>query len=263
MGDAGAGAMSRPAQSRPPRFAIARDSLTGGVARLAGPELHHLRNVMRLKPGAPIALIDEHGAEYDGVIKSFEPRHAVIEVTARPVLAVPRCMIVLAAAIIKGPRMDFLVEKATELGAAGLCPILCARGVVRAPGAERIARWRRLAIAAAKQSRAAYPMEIREPLDFADAIRIQPADTLGVICAIGAAPLGVQIRRILSEGTLPSRILIACGPEGDFAPEELAMAEAQGFVKAGLGTNRLRSETAALAALAIAGAALDDLDGGS
>jgi 16S rRNA (uracil1498-N3)-methyltransferase len=255
--------MSRPAQSRPPRFAIARDSLTGGVARLAGPELHHLRDVMRLKPGARVALIDEHGAEYAGVIKSLEPHLAVIEISERAATASPRRTIALAAAIIKGPRMDFMVEKAAELGATGLWPLLCARGVVRAPGAERIARWRRIVIAAAKQSRAAYPMEIREPLNFADAIRSRRDDTLGVICAIGAEPLGGVVRRILGGHTLPRGILIACGPEGDFDPEELAMAEALGFVKAGLGTNRLRSETAALAALAIAGAALDELDGGS
>ncbi len=104
--------------NRPPRFTIAHDSVRGGVARLGGDEFHHLRDVMRLKTGARISLIDERGAEYQGVIRSFEARQAVIEV-ARELPRVTRARTVaLGAAIIKGPRMDFLVEKAAELGAA-------------------------------------------------------------------------------------------------------------------------------------------------
>ncbi len=112
-------------------------------------------------------------------------------------------------------------------------------------------------MAAAKQSLAAHPTEIRQPLAFADLIRNVPQDTLGVICAIGAQPLGALIMR-----TKPRRILIVCGPEGDFDREELAAAEQAGFAKAGLSRSRLRSETAALAALSVAAAALYELDGG-
>ncbi len=239
----------------PPRFAIARDSISGGVARLSGDELHHLRDVMRLRPGARVALIDERGAEYDGIIRSFEARHALIEVTQKLPRAAART-VALGAAIIKGPRMDFLVEKAAELGAAELWPIVSARAVARTPGHEKIARWRRLVAAASKQSLAIFPMEIRPPLGFADLIRIVPGDTLRVSCALGAAPLGAVIRR-----ARPQRILIVCGPEGDFDREEQAMAQQAGFVNVGLGSNRLRSETAALAALSIAVDALGELDG--
>lgn len=245
--------------NRPPRFTIARDSIRGGFARLGGDELRHLRDVMRLKAGARIALIDERGAEYHGIIRSFEARQAVIEVesegaAARESRHAART-VALGAAIIKGPRMDFLVEKAAELGAAELWPIVSARAVALTPGREKIARWRRLVAAAAKQSLAAFPMEIRPPLGFADLIRIAPGDTLRVSCAIGGEPLGAVIRR-----AKPERILIVCGPEGDFDPEEQAMAEQAGFVRVGLGPNRLRSETAALAALSIAAGALGELD---
>jgi len=245
--------------NRPPRFTIARDSIRGGVARLGGDELHHLRDVMRLKAGARVALIDERGAEYRGVIRSFEARQAVIEVGATVARDSARGArtVALGAAIIKGPRMDFLVEKAAELGAAELWPIMSARAVALTPGREKIARWRRLVAAAAKQSLAEFPMEIRPPLSFADLIRIVPGDTLRVSCAIGDEPLGAVIRR-----AKPERILIVCGPEGDFDPEEQAMAEQAGFVRVGLGPNRLRSETAALAALSIAAGAIGELDGG-
>ena len=222
--------------NRPPRFTIDRDSVSGGVARLGGEELHHLRDVMRLKTGARIALIDERGAEYRGVIRSFEARQAVIEIEIARESARGARMVALGAAIIKGPRMDFLIEKAAELGAAELWPIVSARAVALTPGREKIARWRRLAAAAAKQSLAGFPMEIRPPLGFAGLIRIVPGDTLRVSCAIGGEPLGAVIRR-----ANPERILIVCGPEGDFDREEQAMAERAGFVKVGLGANRLRT----------------------
>jgi len=244
--------------SRPPRFAVARDAIHDGIATVAGAELHHIRDVMRLKVGAEVALIDEHGAEHLGTIKSFESGHAAVEIAiSRPPPPAPGA-IILAAAIIKGPRMDFMVEKAAELGACELWPTLCARGVARSPGAERLLRWRRLAIAAAKQSLARRPMEVRAPLYFRDLIRNIPGDALGLICAMGAEPLGTLIRRVR-----PPRILIACGPEGDFDREETAIALQAGFMRAGLGPARLRSETAALAAVAIAAEAIGENDSGA
>ena len=152
--------------------------------------------------------------------------------------------------------MDFVVEKAAELGASELWPIVCARGLVRLPGAERLARWRRLALAAAKQSQSAAAMEVRSPLGVDDMIRGVPPGTLAVICARGGKPLGEVIRRVLPRG-----ILIAVGPEGDFDDEERAKAANAGFVAAGLGPNRLRSETAALAAVSIAAGLLHDGQG--
>lgn len=246
--------MNRPP---PPRFTISSASLSGGIARVGGAELHHLRDVMRLGIGAPVSLMDERGAQYAGIVRCFEGGCALIEVVEARAPEPNRREIILAAAIIKGARMDFLVEKAAEIGASELWPVMCARGVATAPGRERLARWRRLASAAAKQSLAARPMEIRQPVSFGDLIRNLPAQTLGVICTIGAEPLAGLIRK-----TSPGRILIACGPEGDFDRDEQTIAERAGLVKAGLGRNRLRSETAALAALSVAGSVLEELDGG-
>jgi 16S rRNA (uracil1498-N3)-methyltransferase len=232
--------------NRPPRFAAAAPPDPDGLVFIAGPELHHLRNVMRLRAGAPLTVATPDGAEYAGTLVSCDRGRAVIRIASR--CDAPRALpLALAAAIIKGTRMDVLVEKAAELGAAELWPIICARSVVRAAGAERLARWRRLAAAAAKQSLAPRTMEVREPLQFADLIRTAPRDTLRVICAIGAEPLGAVLAR-----TKPAKMLAACGPEGDFTSAERDAAREAGFVEAGLGPNRLRSETAAIAALSIA-----------
>jgi len=147
--------------------------------------------------------------------------------------------------------MDFVVEKAAELGAAELWPIVSTHAIVRSPGVERILRWRRLALAAAKQSHSPGTMDVLEPMSFVNLIRTVPKDTLAVICTPRSEPLGDAIRRLE-----PRNILIAVGPEGGFDAGERAAASAKGFVAAGLGANRLRSETAALAAVSIAAGAL-------
>lgn len=238
----------------PPRFSIAHAPDSSGIAHVEGAELHHMRTVLRLKENARVSVLDPFGAEHHGVIQRYERDRAVIRIESSAASST-RMRIILAAAIIKGPRMDFIVEKAAELGASELWPLISARGLVRSPGPERLARWRRLALGAAKQSGSA-PMEVRAPIGIDDLIRGVPSGTLAVRCAQGAEPLAEVIRRLHPRG-----ILIAIGPEGDFDDDERAITANAGVIAAGLGPNRLRSETAALAAVSIATVVLHDDQG--
>lgn len=245
--------------SRPPRFLIGEDAVAEGVARISGSELHHMRDVMRLGPGNEVTLLDANGVEYAGRISRFEAACAIVELGgSREPGGHGAPALILAAALIKGPRMDFLVEKAAELGASALWPIACARSVMKNPGMERVTRWRRLAEAAAKQSLAPQIMEIRAPISVAAMAQNVPKETLAVVCTAGAEALGLVLRR-----SRPRAIILACGPEGGFDDDEAAAMAAAGFVPAGLGRNRLRSETAGLAALAIAAETIDEINQGS
>lgn len=209
-----------------------------------------MRDVLRLAIGSGVSILDAAGGEHFGMLMRYDRDSATIQIeSSRAPQMRPR--IILATAIVKGPRMDFLVEKAAELGAAELWPIVAAHSVVRAPGTERILRWRRLALAAAKQSHSERPIDVLAPINFADLIHAVPKDTLAVICAPDGEPLGDAIRRLK-----PRTILIAVGPEGGFDASESAAASKAGFVAVGLGANRLRSETAALAAVSIAAESL-------
>jgi 16S rRNA (uracil1498-N3)-methyltransferase len=230
-----------------PRFAIQSAPDSRGTARISREEAHHMRDVMRLERGDAVTLIDQEGGSYSGTISAYDRDGALVQIASsqRPH---SRPALIVACAIIKGPRMDLVVEKAAELAATELWPIVCTRTVGRGPGKEKIARWRRLAAAAAKQSLALPPMQVRDALPFASLIRSVPRDTLALICSAGAEPM----TRLMGNER-PHRLLIASGPEGDFAREELEGAIAAGFVAVGLGPNRLRSETAAIAALALAG----------
>ena len=154
----------------PPRFSIARAPDASGRIHIEGAELRHMRTVLRLDVDSRVSLLDPGGAEHQGVIERYERDRAVIRVeSSSPSPARPQ--IILAAAIVKGPRMDFLVEKAAELGASELWPLICARGLVRSSGAERLARWGRLALSAAKQSQSPIAMEVRAPIGLDDLIR--------------------------------------------------------------------------------------------
>jgi 16S rRNA (uracil1498-N3)-methyltransferase len=241
--------------SMPPRFSIARPPDVSRRAQVEGAEFHHMRTVLRLTVGARVSLLDGAGKEHRGTIERYERDRAIIRVESSSSQALSHfsTRIILAAAILKGPRMDFIVEKAAELGAAELWPLTSARGLVHSPGAERIARWGRLALTAANQSQSAAAMEVRSPIGLDDMISGVPPKALAVICAQGAKPFGELIRRVR-----PRAVLIAVGPEGDFDDEERAKAAKAGFVAAGLGPNRLRSETAALAAVSIAAELLHD-----
>jgi 16S rRNA (uracil1498-N3)-methyltransferase len=237
----------------PPRFRIDSAAVRGDRARLAGPELHHMRDVMRLRPGDALGLIDEAGHQFIGHITSIDAAAALIKIndTREPQIGPP---LILALGIIKGGRMDLAVEKAAELGANEIWPLLCERCVVRDPGQERLARWRRLAAAACKQSLSPRQTEIKTPMEFRDLVARLPAGVLPVICQAGGQPLETVVGEAGSGG-----ILLACGPEGDFTPDESATARRAGFIGAGLGRNRLRTETAAMAAVAIAASVLDRL----
>src|SRR5271167_1734831 len=243
--DHGRDGASAPLMPTMRRFSIARAPDASRIAQVEGAELHHMRVVLRLAAGARVAIFDPAGVEHRGVIERYERDRAIVRIeSSSPAPVTTR--IILAAAIIKGPRMDFIVEKAAELGASELWPMVCARGLVRSPGAERLARWKRLALSAAKQSQSAAAMEVRASVAFEDLLRIVPPGALAVICAQGGEPLVNLIRR-----AHPSAILIAVGPEGDFDDDERAKALSAGFVAAGLGPNRLRSETAVLGAISI------------
>jgi 16S rRNA (uracil1498-N3)-methyltransferase len=240
-----------------PRFTILDDAAgpgIDGVVRVTGSELHHMRDVMRLGPGTEVMLCGAQGAEYTGCIAAFEPRAAIIKI-ARAHHNQERTSrrLILAAGVIKAARMDLLSEKAAELDASEFWPLICTRSIIREPGSGRQQRWRRIALAAAKQSLRSRTMEIHDPLDVDAMVASVPKAALAVTCMAGAEPLSVVIRRI-ADGlkVCPAVVVLAIGPEGDFTAEELAAMREAGFVAAGLGGNRLRSETAALAALSIA-----------
>lgn len=248
----------------PPRFVISGESANpgnGDAVRVTGSEFHHMRNVMRLALGSAVVLCGANGREYAGHIVAFQPNAAVITVAAKQhQQATGSPGLILAAGMIKAARMDFLIEKAAELNAAEFWPLMCARSVVREPSSGRRERWRRIALAAAKQSQRSHAMKVHDPVEVDVMAKRVPRTAFSVMCMAGAQPLSAAIHQMDKRLKDCPAIVLAVGPEGDFTPEEIELMRHAGFVAAGLGSNRLRSETAALAALSIATGIVAELE---
>ncbi len=242
-----------------PRLFIERDWVDGEgrVVRLPRDQARYLRSVLRLAPGAEVTLLDGAGLQYAAVLRDLRGGEARAEIVRATPAAVTGTGVVLAPALTKGARLDLVVQKATELGAAAIHPLLTRRAVPRVEdgGESRITRWRRIAVEAAEQCErgdlpAIHPVE---PLDrflarpFQGALRLcfHEGAARG---AGGVAKLGDVLAGALSRGR---PVVALLGPEGGFAPEEAEAARGAGYIWVGLGPRVLRAETAALAALAI------------
>ena len=227
-----------------PRLFVETPLAEGAQVRVAGGQAHYLLSVLRLKVGEPVKLFDDMTGEWLGVASVVAKRDLILNVTAhlRPREPVPDLWLV--AAPIKKGRIDWVAEKACELGVARLVPVLTRRTVIDRLNGDRL---RAHMIEAAEQcDRTALP-ELAEPMKLDALLRDWPveralffADELG----------GAQAAETMAAHKGPAAILI--GPEGGFDDAERAAIRAMSqAVGIGLGPRILRAETAALAAVAI------------
>jgi len=225
-----------------PRLFVDQMLASGMALPLGGPQANYLANVMRLKPGDPVRLFDDRTGEWLAEVTDTSRRSATLRLTGklREREDVPDLWL-LFAPIKKGP-IDWLVEKATELGAARLQPVLTQRTIVERINLDRL---RAHAIEAAEQcDRTALP-ELAEPAKLGPLLKDWDARRMLIFADETG---GLPIAQVAKPG--PAAILI--GPEGGFTRDERDMIRAtQGAVGISLGPRILRAETAALAALAV------------
>ena len=205
--------------------------------RIVGAELRHVRT-LRLAPGGRVRVLDDAGGEHEVVLERVGTREAVGRIirSARPARESP-LELVLAPALLRGAKMDLVVEKATELGVQRLAPVVTAHVVGLGAHLERL---RRIAVAAAKQSGRTSIPTIDAPVPL-EVVASAPWPGLRLV------PWEGETARRLDE--LPDRagaVVALVGPEGGFAPDEVALARAHGFTPLTLGPRVLRAETAAL-----------------
>ncbi len=214
-----------------------------GEFRLDETESRHAVRVLRLTAGDGIHVTDGRGNLFSGVIRVADPKSSVAELTEvirqwekRPY------GLTIAVAPPKNPeRMEWFLEKATEVGVDTVVPLLCSHSERRQLKTERE---KKVIVAAAKQSLKAYFPHIEELTPFAEVVR-RPFDGVKLIahCEEGFVPRRT-FGRCVSAG---DNMLVLIGPEGDFSKEEITFALENGFCGITLGTARLRTETAALA----------------
>ena len=213
--------------------------LAPGPVVLQGPEAHHLATVRRLRPGDPVCLFNGDGREYPARVREVGKRAVTVEVVGAE--APPRehgFRLEVAAALPKGDRAPFLVEKLTELGVTAFVPLQTARSVVQ-PREAKLDRLRRQVIEASKQCGRNVLLEVR-PLTAWSALLAEAGLPRRMVLAHpGGAALAPP-------GPRREDVILAVGPEGGFTEEEVLPARSAGWEVVDLGPRILRVETAAL-----------------
>jgi 16S rRNA (uracil1498-N3)-methyltransferase len=257
------------------RFYIPPEDWNPDALALSDSEAHHARDVLRMKRGDRAVLFNGRGREITAEIADLgknEIRFRKLQESETPPL---RCRISLGQAIPKGKNMDLIVQKAVEIGAAEIAPLISERTIVDLDAEEaeqKRAKWQQVAIEAAKQCGQNWLPAVHAPRklkDFFSSVEagVSPAIQLGAqpgrlppqfdLRLIGSLqPDAVHLKKVLSDYTeqhrdRPKSVLMMVGPEGDFTPAELALAKSHGCLPITLGPIILRVETATIYCLSV------------
>jgi 16S rRNA (uracil1498-N3)-methyltransferase len=224
------------------------DEASGNRAALTGDHADHLVRVLRARTGQEFDIATDAMVRR-GRIVTIQDGRVEFEL-GEEVAASPPLDLTLVLAIFKFDRMEWVIEKCTELGASRIVPVMARRtdAHLAASSLKRVERWRRIALQAAEQSRRAAPPEIASPIKLQDVVSLTPAAPR---ILLAESKPHFRLRDVLAAH--PAReIVLAIGPEGGWAEDELRLFEKSGWVFASLGHTILRAETAAITATAIA-----------
>ena len=231
------------------RFYVSREIDGDNVSISDAKQLHHLKDVLRLKVNDEVIVVDTGGNEYTCIIVNLNEREAALTVKARKHAGAKKIKSTVACAIPKKADMDEIIDKLTQLGVDSIIPMTTERVIVRLDDSKkeaRLSRWRRIAQSAAQQSqRNSIPLV--EPITTFKSVisRAQDFDLKLIPTLSGERKL---IKEVITQYK-PSNILILIGPEGDFTPQEIELARSAGFIPVSLGDSVLRVSTAAIAVM--------------
>jgi 16S rRNA (uracil1498-N3)-methyltransferase len=232
------------------RFFVPANSISSGRAILTGDEFDHLHRVLRLRPGDRVEIFDGEGSEHEGAIRMVSGERAEIEILrSYDALRESPLKLTLAVALTKGEKMDFVVEKATELGVHAVAPLVSAYAVPKLDdrkAARREERWKKIALSAAKQCGRSRVPEILSVCGFGEFVARPAADALKLL--FWENETEQTIKQLYDRNSSARSVIVAVGPEGGFAREEAELARRRGYVWVSVGRRILRAETAAVAA---------------
>ena len=226
------------------------DHVSGNRAVLTGAHADHLVRVLRARIGQEFDVV-ANGIVRQGVIVALADSLVDFELGEEIPAQPTAIQLTLLLAIFKFDRMEWAIEKCTELGVTRIVPVVARRtdSHLVAAAAKRVERWRRIAVQASEQSRRASPPEIADPVKLQEGMTA-PA---GLKIVLSEAEEQAQLRDIQPAG----EVLLAVGPEGGWTQDELELLQKNGWLSASLGPTILRAETAAIAATAITMSALN------
>jgi 16S rRNA (uracil1498-N3)-methyltransferase len=234
------------------RFYVPQPRIENGMIRIDGNEVKHIRRVLRLKKGDGIVVFDGLGKEYEGTILDEGPSSVVIRIqNIFPSEKESQLEVTLAQGMLKGEKMDYLIQKATELGVKEIIPFFSSRSVPLLDKSGRLRRhhrWERIAIEASKQCGRGVVPKIEFLQDYPEMLRTASLDSLRIILW---EEEGTKLKEVLGKLIEKKEVFFIIGPEGGFSQEEVEEAIKDGFLPITLGKRILRAETASLCLLSI------------
>ncbi|MEW6594221.1 MAG: 16S rRNA (uracil(1498)-N(3))-methyltransferase [Thermodesulfobacteriota bacterium] len=231
------------------RFVIEPTAITGTTAILTGPEAHHLRKVLRLQPGTRVTLLDTAGARHEAEIDTIDREAVRLTILATSPPKAETTAIHLGQGLLKGKKMDLVIQKATELGISAIHPFTSQHTVARIDESDKDSRWHRIAMEACKQCNRPQPPHCHPVQDFASLAQEAAPFPLKLLFWEGTG--GASLHHLVNREAPPASLFFLIGPEGGFSLAEHDLAVAGGFTAVTLGRRTLRAETAAIAAAAI------------
>lgn len=214
---------------------------------IVGDDAQHIRKSLRMKEGEELTLVSPDGTQHLCVVESLAEGVLVKEVSAKPCLQEPTVKVTLYQGLTKGDKMDFIVQKAVELGVTEIVPTLTDRCISRPDEKsmkKKTERWQKIALGAAQQSRRGIIPQVKPMLTLKEAAQRAKEDEVSIVFYEGG---GETIASLLKE--TPKTVSIFIGSEGGFEESEIEYLVGAGTVNATLGKRILRAETAPLAAL--------------
>lgn len=238
-------------------FHLPPEKCRGDLLRLEGREAHHALNVLRLKPGDAVTVLDGVGGRFACEVNQIARNALTLAIKEKQTLPAPPCSITLFVGLPKGGLIEDIIQKAVELGSGRIMPLLTERVVVQIGKDSSLARrnkWQQTAIEAMKQCGTGWLPTIEEPTKISQALA-QPAELelalVGSLQEDRRRPHELFEIFLAKHGRLPKRVGIWIGPEGDFTTEELKQIRESGAQPITLGSQILRVETAAICCLSI------------
>lgn len=231
------------------RFLVPAGLLAADSATLGGATARQISVVLRMRPGEHVMLIDGQGGEAEGALTAVSPRQVTVHVVKRTCnTSEPALRMHLFPAILRAPRFDLVLQKATELGVQAITPVLAQRSVPHPAGDAVPERWKSIVREAVEQSGRGLLPALRAPIEFGAACAEARQADLALCCSEHG---GIELRTLFAQ-RIPATLSAIIGPEGGLAVAELTQAAQAGLQAVTLGPRILRAETAAMALCAAA-----------
>ncbi len=235
-----------------PRFYVPHLRIEKDMVRVEGDEVRHIRRVLRLKAGDEVVVFNGSAKEYVGKIVEETPSSVVITIqNILPSKGESPLEITLAQGLLKGEKMDYVIQKATELGVKEIIPFVSSRSIPQLEKPRRMKRqqrWEKIAIEAAKQCGRGVVPKIEALQDYPEILQTAVPDFLRLILW---EKEGARLKKALEGLREKGKVFFIVGPEGGLSEEEVGHAKEKGFIPVSLGKRILRSETSSLCLLSI------------